>query len=113
MIDKENDFIYGFGSYPSYITFDVYKKQFSEFCEENGFLNYAYESDSYVKKISNVVLDKVNYSNTHYDFVILYNNIDRHSRDMQSSGTSESLKIVKKAQANVCFINNIYSQSTY
>lgn len=105
LIDKENDFVFGFGSYPSYITFDVYQKQFIEFCEENGIQNYAYESDSYVKKVSEAALERVNYSTTHYDFIVFYNNADRHSKDKENS---QSLRILRKAQANVCFINNIY-----
>jgi hypothetical protein len=100
LIDKKNDFVYAFGSYPSYITFDVYQKQFTEYCEENNILNYSYESDSYVKRVSNVILEKINYSTTHFDYLVFYNNIDEDN--------SESLKILTKTQANICFINNIY-----
>lgn len=105
LIDKENDFVFGFGSYPSYITFDVYQKQFIEYCEENGIQNYAYESDSYVKKVSDATLERVNYSTTHYDFLVFYNNVDRHIKDKENS---QSQRLLRKAQANICFINNIY-----
>lgn len=105
LIDKENDFVYAFGSYPSYITFDVYQKQFTEFCEEKGIRNYSYESDSYVKKVSNVVFEKINYGSTHFDFMVFYNNIDRFHKD---GDNAESLKIMTKTAANLCFINNIY-----
>lgn len=104
LIDKEKDSIYAFGAYPSFITFDVYHKQFTEFCEHKGFKNYSYESESNVKSVSKLVLEKINYENANYDYLVFYNNCDRH---FSQKSNSESWKLVKKTQANLCFINNL------
>jgi len=104
-IDKKNDHVHAYGAYPSYITYDVYQKQFTEYCQHYGFLSYSYESEAYVKKVSKVVLDKVNYeSEEGYDYIVFYNNCDRHFAQKQDS---ESWKILKKTHANICFINNL------
>lgn len=104
-IDKNNDFIYAFGSYPSYITYDVLQKQFIEYCEDNNYKNYAYESESYVKNISKKVIEKVNFESTYFDFVVFYNNSDKYKAEKENN---EYYKIVDKVCANLCFINNLY-----
>lgn len=106
LIDKENDYVYGYGAYPSYITFDVYKKKFLEYCQEQGFHNYSYESEGYVKKTSQIVIEKVNYGSTRFDYLVMYNNVDRHIRDVQSN-MSESFIIINKISANICVYNNL------
>lgn len=104
-IDKDRDYIHAFGAYPSYITYDVFQKQFTEFCQYNNFKNYSYESGSYVKSVADLVFEKVNYEPNNFDFLVFYNNSERHFVKKEDS---ESWKILKKTQANICFINNLF-----
>lgn len=104
-IDKDYDNVYGVGVYNSYITFDIYKKQFSDFCQGKGYKNYKYESFEYVKKIDLFVFDKINYQDERYDFLVMYNNVERYYVGKENS---DSWKIIKKAQTNVCLINNLF-----
>lgn len=103
LIDKEKDHVFGFAAYPSFITYDIYEKQFNEYCQHHGFKKYSYESQSYVKSVASVLMEKVNYESSFYDYLVFYNNCDRHAVKKEDS---ESWKIVNKIQANICFINN-------
>lgn len=104
LINPTLDTVHGYGIFPSFITYDNYKRNFSEFCDLHSFNDYSYESETHVKDVANLIIDKVNHGVQYYDFVVMYNNINRY---MSQGESSVSERIIRRSMANICFINSI------
>ena len=108
LIDTERDFIYGLTLLPRYVTFDDIKKQFDEKMKEINIDpdNTFYQMEYYDARPSDFVKTFVNKNDDHYfDFVVFYNNPDKYK---VLKDESESLKMVEKLNANICFVNGVY-----
>jgi len=102
LINNERDFVFGYTLLPNWINFDDIKKNFimdMELCRIN---NYDYEAAEYLKAPSELVKEKVNFGDLHFDYLVFYNNPERHRNDGKSSDT---VNLITKCASNICFIN--------
>ena len=108
LMDLSKDFIYGLTLLPRYISFDDIKKQFDEKMKSIGIDEEQtfYQMEYYDVRPSEFVKTFVNKNDEHYfDFVVFYNNPDKYKVLKEDS---ESIKMVEKLNANICFVNGVY-----
>lgn len=108
LMDLSRDFIYGLTLLPRYISFDDIKKQFDEKMKSIGIDEEQtfYQMEYYDVRPSEFVKTFVNKNDEHYfDFVVFYNNPDKYKVLKEDS---ESMKMVEKLNANICFVNGVY-----
>lgn len=102
LINNEKDYIFGFTMLPTWINFDDVKKNFMLDMELCRFKNFDYEQIEYKKNPSEFVKEKVNFGETHFDYLVFYNNPEKHRSDGQHS---DIVNIVTKCASNICFVN--------
>lgn len=99
---SKSDYIYGLGLMPTYINYDDIKGQFEVHCKKNKINDHEYESYIYCNMPTKYVLDKINFQNNNFDFVVFYNNPSKYRNDPESV---DFMEIIKKAGSNICFLN--------
>lgn len=104
LIDPEKDFVYGLTLLPPYINFDINKREFMDELKMRGIKNFEYVSEEYKKEPGKLILEKVNHELEPFDFVVIYNNSNKHRNDPT---TNENVDIIKICASNICFVNNI------
>lgn len=102
LIHKYKDTVYGIGLYPNYMAYDDIEKDFKDVIDQEGIMNFEYEPVTYNKPVSTIISDRVNFGNIRFDFVIFYNNPDKHRSNPQGS---DSVQMVLRCNANIGFIN--------
>jgi hypothetical protein len=106
LIDASKDFVHCFGGYPNSVSgTDVLEDQFKKLCEKNGIKNSTYEPVIYSlkKSLAQLVIETINFGDTIYDFVIIYNNSGKFKADPDSNDASN---IIHGTTTNVLFVNN-------
>ncbi len=106
LIDPEKDIVHGLGFYPySTIGTDTLEEQFLGTVKKFGIKNFEYEALSYggKKLLFNYVIEKLNFGNVNYDFVLIYNNSGKFKSEPEQNDASN---IIKGTTTNVCFVNN-------
>ena len=87
---------------PHHIFFDDVEKEFNDETEARGFKNTAYEKIQYdTPSYAKETVDKVNFGQTLYDFVVFYHNNEKFKVQGEKS---DSYYIVSKCKANLCFV---------
>jgi len=104
LVNPEKDFVYGFSLLPSYINFDLNKREFHQEIKLRGIKNFEYEAEEYKKDPGKIVLEKVNHCQEPFDFVVIYNNANRHRDNPENN---ENIDIIKYCVSNICFVNSI------
>lgn len=102
LIDKENDLVYGLTLNEEFSTIrnhDV-KSDFMTEIESGGIVNYQYEEATYQRNVSSVLAERINFGSILFDFLVFYNNSNKHKLD---GNNSESAKIVKDCNCSICF----------
>lgn len=104
LIDFKRDYIYGFTLLPHYVNFDDVKKDFMTKMDEYGVdpERYSYEQVEYSKSSANLITDKINFGEIIFDFLVYYNNPEKHKSE---GPNSEAANIVKRSNCNICFYN--------
>lgn len=102
LIDKDKDYVHGLtlSDELSHFSSDDVKNDFMNEIEEAGIKNYQYESGNYQRFVSSVLAEKINFGSVLYDFLVFYNNSQKHKTD---GNNSESAKIVKFCNCSICF----------
>jgi len=104
LVDSEKDFVFGYSLLPSYINFDLNKREFENEINYRGIKNYEYLMEEYTKDPGKMALEKVNHNNEGFDFVCIYNNPKRHK---DNPFTNENVDIIKICVSNICFVNSM------
>ena len=99
---KRTDYVFGLSLLPPWINFDDVKKNFLLDLENGKINNFDYEAMEYKSYASALVNEKVNFGDIFYDFVVFYNNPEKHRNEGQFS---DIVNIVTKCSSNICFIN--------
>jgi hypothetical protein len=102
LINISKDYVKGIGFYPNYIANDDLERDFTSEMERIGVFNFDYESIQYTKPISQIVSEKINFGTARFDFLVFYNNPDKHRSTPQPS---DAALLVNKVAANIGFIN--------
>ncbi len=102
LINREKDYVFGFTMLPDWINFDDIKKNFQLDMEICKIKNFDYEYVEYKKNPSELVKEKVNFGEILYDYIVFYNNPEKHRNEGK---LSDIFNIVTKCASNVCFIN--------
>lgn len=104
LINKKLDTVHAITLLPSFISYDDIKKSLQAQIEKEG-LNkdtFVYECEEYQKNPASIIVEKINYGETHYDFVVFYNNPEKYKSYPKST---DVMTLVQKAACNICFIN--------
>jgi len=105
LIEPELDIVDGIGFYPnSRVDGDELKDQFETLIKKNHITNSTYEAIPYggKKLLYQWAIEKINFGQVIYDFVVLYNNSSRFKSDPDNNDASQ---IIKGTQTNVFFVN--------
>jgi len=102
LINNEKDHVFGFSMLPSYINFDDIKKNFLLDMELCRIRSFDYEAIEYKKTSSEFVREKVNFGDTLFDYVVFYNNPEKHHSE---GNFSDIVNLVTKCASNICFVN--------
>lgn len=104
LINAQKDYVQGFGLIEanSFSMTDDMEPQFMKEIQDNNIKNFAYECSTYNKIASNLIQSKVNYGTINYDFVVLFNNRDKH---IMEGNNSDVTNIVKQCKACICIYN--------
>ena len=102
LINNETDYVFGYTLLPPWINFDDIKKNFLVDMELCSIKNFDYETVEYTKTSSEFVKEKVNFGETHFDYLVFYNTSVKHRSEGQNS---DIVNIVTKCASNVCFLN--------
>jgi hypothetical protein len=105
LVDKKVDFISALTMIPTYVFYDDVKNAFHAEMERHNFTNFKYESVEYKKNPGDIVINMINYGEDNlFDFVVIFNNPQKHKVEGEHSDT---LKVVKNALCNICFLNGM------
>jgi len=103
IINKEKDFIFGLTLLPSIGSqSDDMQEDFMNIIKKNKIQNYEYDCITYTKPPSSIINDKINFGKIHYDFVVFYNNREKHRNEGVNSDINN---IVTKSSCSICFYN--------
>ena len=101
LVNKE-DIVHGLTLLPPHINFDDIEKEFLEETSNRQFTNVSYESLQYDKtSYAKELVDKVNFGQPLYDFVVFYNNNEKYRVQGEKS---DSYFIASRCKANLCFV---------
>lgn len=102
LINTEKDLVFGYTMLPPWVNFDDVNRNFNLDMENYKINNYDYEVVEYKKNPSELVKEKVNFGDIQFDFMVFYNNPEKH----KSAGKdSDCVNFITKCYANLCFIN--------
>lgn len=102
LINAEKDFVFGYTMLPDWVNFDDVHRNFNMDIESKKIENFDYEVVEYKKNPSELVKEKVNFGDIIFDYMVFYNNPEKH----KSAGKeSDIVNLFTKCHANLCFIN--------
>lgn len=102
LINKEKDFVYGYTMLPNWVNFDDVNRNFNLDVENHKIRNFDYEVVEYAKNPSDMVKEKVNFGDIQFDFMVFYNNPEKHRL---AGKDSDIVNLITKCHANLCFMN--------
>jgi hypothetical protein len=105
LVDREVDFIYALSLIPANSNNNLNDVQnaVNEEMEKHKFTNFKYEAIEFKSNPSDIVVRMINFGiQFTFDFVVIYNNPQKHKIEGEESVT---LKIVKNSLCNICFMN--------
>jgi hypothetical protein len=103
LIDPERDFVYGLTLKESLQSdVDDVQDEFIEEIKKRGIKNFAYEFASYDKVPSKIVEQKVNFEESGFDFLVMYNNRDKYLKEGENS---DIVNIITNCLCSICIYN--------
>jgi hypothetical protein len=103
LIDAKKDFVHGLSLSDFNISSpDEFREPFMNEIQAKGIKNFDYEFISQIKPSSTIIAEKVNYGEVLFDFVVFYNNREKHRLEAANSDTTN---IVKNCISSICFFN--------
>lgn len=108
LLDIDKDYVHGLTLLPSYMSYDDVRKNFFSQLTSYGFKEnqLGYHKEEYTRNPSKFVTTFVNDGEEHhFDFVVFYNNPEKHKVEKENS---EAAKVIKQCSANICFVNGIF-----
>ncbi len=102
-INTEIDNVHALTLLPIWVSKDDnIKKSFMSDITKLGINHHDYECINYKKSASEQVIEKVNFGNLHYDYVVIYSNYEKFKIE---GDQSDILKIIMDCSSNICILN--------
>lgn len=104
LVDPNNDFVYGYTVMPSWFLNDDIKNSFMNDIKKNNIKNFDYLAENYQVSSAKPINEKINFGDIHFDYVVFYNNPQKHKVEGKNSSV---LNIILNSKSNICFVNGV------